>query len=225
MTQLNEAKYRNIILYFIGNTDAAQLGKVKLMKLLYFLDFAYFERYRISMTGDDYQHQVMGPVPLAASAVIHRMQSDGQITAQKRAGQDAHPQTEYIPRQDPDLTVFSDAEREMLIIVARKWYWHTEREIVDAVHGDLPWQQTAPNAIIDYALAVEREREFILSMATEEIEDDLLTPEDQQLRDDGLALMAQFEEMSRTNPTFQQWIQKGLISLQSGNYRTTFLDI
>ena len=46
-------------------THTKRCGKVKLFKLLYFLDFEPFQPTGRSVTGQDYSAWPMGPVPVA----------------------------------------------------------------------------------------------------------------------------------------------------------------
>jgi len=55
-------KLINAIVYFAQNTKAC--GKVKLMKLLFFLDFNHFKETGRAVTGLDYFAWKMGPVPV-----------------------------------------------------------------------------------------------------------------------------------------------------------------
>jgi uncharacterized phage-associated protein len=57
----NREKFIQAILYFAHNTAA--LGKVKLFKLLYLLDFEHFRQTGRSVTGLEYRAWKMGPVP------------------------------------------------------------------------------------------------------------------------------------------------------------------
>ena len=43
-TKINQEKYRNAILFFASRIQNGTLGKLKLMKLLYYLDFDFFEK-------------------------------------------------------------------------------------------------------------------------------------------------------------------------------------
>src|SRR5690606_2356573 len=56
-------KLIEIVKYFALHTQ--RLGKVKLFKLLYFLDFTHFRETGRSVTGMDYFAWKMGPVPVA----------------------------------------------------------------------------------------------------------------------------------------------------------------
>ena len=56
-------KMINAIIYFANHTR--HLGKIKLFKLLYLLDFEHFRQTGRSVTGLDYRAWKFGPVPVA----------------------------------------------------------------------------------------------------------------------------------------------------------------
>src|SRR5258708_29401514 len=57
------AKLKAILLYFANYTDTTFLGKVKLMKLFYFLDFMHLKTYGSPVTFDNYVNMEHGPIP------------------------------------------------------------------------------------------------------------------------------------------------------------------
>ncbi len=105
MAVINEEKYRNAILFFVSHIKA--LGKVKLMKLLYYLDFDHYEQYGASVTGDEYLRWPKGPVPANAEAVITRMVNDAELLVEERDIGYPNPQTKYTALQKYDVRVFS----------------------------------------------------------------------------------------------------------------------
>lgn len=54
-------KLINAIVFFAANTE--HCGKIKLLKLLYLLDFEHFRQTGYSVTGMEYHAWKMGPVP------------------------------------------------------------------------------------------------------------------------------------------------------------------
>ena len=63
-------KLKAILLYFCQNTDPKFLGKVKLMKLFYFLDFTHVKKYGSPVTFDTYVHLEHGPIPSTIKNLI-----------------------------------------------------------------------------------------------------------------------------------------------------------
>ena len=157
-TKINKKKYKNAILFFANRIRNGTLGKVKLMKLLYFLDFDFFEKYRRSITGDEYLRFEMGPVPRMGEKILKEM--DGKqikITAQKV--KDGYNDKQHIePLLDFDVSVFEKEELLMLEEIADKWEKFTGTEMKNASHGEAPWIATKPNEVVDYNLAYYRNK-------------------------------------------------------------------
>lgn len=84
MPRINEKKYKNIILFFANKIRNGTLGKLKMMKILYFLDFDFFEKYDTSVTGDEYLRFENGPVPRMAEKMLKKMSgTDIKISTKK----------------------------------------------------------------------------------------------------------------------------------------------
>ena len=158
MVKINEKKYKNVVLFFAKKVRNGTLGKLKMMKLLYFLDFDFFEKYGKSVTGDAYLRFENGPVPQMAEKILKEMTGkDIKITKQKIA--DGYNDRQLIePLKDFDLNLFSKEELTMLEEVAEKWEKFSGSEMKMATHGEAPWIATAPNGIIDYNLAYYRNK-------------------------------------------------------------------
>ena len=85
-TKINQEKYRNAILFFASRIQNGTLGKLKLMKLLYYLDFDFFEKYGRPVTGDEYLRFENGPVPRMAEKFLKQMDGkDIKISKKKIA--------------------------------------------------------------------------------------------------------------------------------------------
>ena len=138
---LNRTRFQNAVLYFLHESNPAVMGRVKLMKLLYYLDFDHLERYRRSVTGDGYIHLEHGPVPRSAWDVIASMDGNMLCIEHEHIGL-PNPRHVFKPLVPYDLSVFSDSERAVLISVNEKWRDATGAEIELASHQELPWLST-----------------------------------------------------------------------------------
>src|SRR3989338_5867301 len=156
--KINEKKYRNAILFFAKKIQNGTLGKVKLMKLLYFLDFDYFEKTGKSITGDEYLRFEYGPVPRMAKSLLAKM-TGKEIKISKHKMKDGLNDQERIEAlQEPDVNVFTPEEVAMLDEIAGKWEKFTGTDMKNASHGEAPWIATKPNEVIDYNLAYYRDK-------------------------------------------------------------------
>jgi len=156
---MNREKLQNCILYFLEHINNVHLGRTKLMKLLYYVDFDHYERWERSVTGAVYRKLPHGPVPQEAKAVIDAMVRGGAVR-QLRAQRGDFEQYRLLTLSAQfDPRVFSGDELETLEQVAERWEHATAAQIEAASHREAPWLATAPRAVIEYELALLRSPE------------------------------------------------------------------
>jgi len=220
MATVNDEKYRNAILYFAEHVR--NMGKVKLWKLLYFLDFDHFEQYRTPVTGEQYLRWENGPVPATGAAVLDRMVAAQQISVSWEPTGLQYPQMKLKALQKADRSVFTESEWDMLQCVARKWRHHSGRDMINATHGEPPWRDTEPDAVIDYKLALQRDSAGDVDNlggqdTTEEKETDMRTTTEIDLaREQTLAYAKRIEHLWNTDPQVRARIERGIEQLEAG---------
>lgn len=158
MAKINNKKYKNAILFFAKKIQNGTLGKLKIMKLLYYLDFDFFEKYGRSVTGDEYLRFDNGPVPRMAEKILKEMKDKEVKITKHKIGQGYNDQQHIEALEDFDVNVFDKEELLMLEEVASKWERFSGTEMKTASHGEAPWISTKPNDIIDYNLAYYRNK-------------------------------------------------------------------
>lgn len=158
MVKINEKKYKNAIIFFSKKIQNGTLGKLKIMKLLYYLDFDFFEKYGRSVTGDEYLRFDNGHVPRMAEKILKEMNGK-QIKITRRMIKPGYNDQQHIEALgDFDLNIFTKEELVMLEDVADKWEKFTGAEMKTASQGEAPWISTKPNDVIDYNLALYRNK-------------------------------------------------------------------
>jgi uncharacterized phage-associated protein len=158
MAKLNNKKYKNAILYFANKIQNGTLGRLKMMKLLYYLDFDFFEKYGRSVTGDIYLRWENGPVPESGLAMLTKMRGQEIKITSRKIGVGINDQLHIEALQPYDLSVFDKEELVMLEEVSDKWEKFSGSEMKSATHGEAPWIATKPNNVIDYNLAYYRNK-------------------------------------------------------------------
>ena len=145
--EINTAKYQNAILFFIENCNNEYLGRVKLNKLLYYLDFLHYRDVGTSVTGDVYICAKYGPVPNQSEDVRKEMESSNMIKELKVEGSSNH---NYEPLTKVDEAVFTKKELSLLKDISTKFKFVTKDEIVARTHLEAPWFYSEMNEEIDY---------------------------------------------------------------------------
>lgn len=220
MATLNEEKYRNAILYFAEHVR--NMGKVKLWKLLYYLDFDHYEQFGRSVTGEHYLRWDNGPVPASGEAVLERMVAAEQIKVTWEPTGLQYPQMKLEAHEKADQSEFTDSEWDMLQCVARKWKFHSGRDMINATHGEPPWQYTAPNEVIDYTLALRRDNEDSVDKpggedATKTKDTDMHTTAEIALaREQTVAYAEHIERLWDTDSRVRARIELGIEQVKAG---------
>jgi len=155
-------KLKAIILYFCTNTDRKFLGKTKLMKLFYFLDFMHLKNYGTPVTFDNYVHLEHGPIPSVIKNLVDSVANDfdnallsDTISIEQCA--DAEIQRILPVRQfnKNDEKYFSPTELDTLNKVCLEYGDKNTKYIEDASHNEAPWSKTAMLDDIPYSLAAD----------------------------------------------------------------------
>jgi uncharacterized phage-associated protein len=145
-------KMQHVILFFLERINNVDLGRTKLMKLLYYVDFDHYEMHGKSLTGATYRKLPHGPVPQEAKKLIENMASR-HLVHQVRVKRAQYAQHRLITQAKFDPSLFSGEEIQTLERVAKEWEHCTGTEIEASSHAEAPWAATRDGKIIDYELA------------------------------------------------------------------------
>ena len=155
-------KLKAILLYFGKYTNPRFLGKVKLMKLFYFLDFMHVKQYGAPVTYDVYMNFEHGPIPSSIKNLIDAVDDDVDIAIlsdtikiEKLNEQNIHrilPVREFSKNEE---RCFSQSELDILQKVCVRFGDKNTKYIEDESHKEAPWYKTQLLDTIPYTLATE----------------------------------------------------------------------
>lgn len=156
--QLHKSKLRQVLLYISEQVGAKpNVGATVINKLLYFIDFDYYEKYGKSITGLSYIRNHFGPtahMPTITEAVEQMVDSKELDVVETPYFN--HTQKKYLPRKHADLTELNAQELAHINAELEKLGNMSAAELSDLSHKDMPWLATKPGEIIDYQLAMYR---------------------------------------------------------------------
>ncbi|MEI8230868.1 MAG: type II toxin-antitoxin system antitoxin SocA domain-containing protein [Candidatus Peregrinibacteria bacterium] len=158
---LHKRKYQNAVLYLCKELEGEVRGKKKLAKLLYFVDFDYYEKYQKSITGDMYKALPMGPVPSALAEITDEMMRKKMLSIrQVQERPDFHPTEVFRCIVSPDLSVFTADEKQMLARIVRRYGHLTGKQLQDLTHAEAPYASSKPNQEVSYEFSYYRGTDF-----------------------------------------------------------------
>lgn len=148
--QRNLKKFREVLLYILEKVGGKpNVGQTVLYKLLYFIDFDYYEKFEEQLIGATYIKNHFGPTPVEFAKVISRMIANGEVE-EVQSVYFKHEQKKYLPRRSPDLSLLSAQEKEHIDDVLSRLSDKSAKALSDYSHRDTPWEVAKPGKPIEY---------------------------------------------------------------------------
>jgi len=158
--QQNIKKFKEILLYILEKVGARpQIGETAIYKLLYFIDFDYYEKYEEQLIGARYIKNHYGPTPVEFKEIVREMEDRGEVERIK-SKYFQYEQKKYLPRRSPNLTAFSAREIALVDEVLNRLGGKNAKELSEYSHGDVPWKSHKEGEIIDYESVFYRDNAY-----------------------------------------------------------------
>lgn len=161
---VNKVKYQEAILYLCQKLGGEIRGKKKLAKLLYFVDFDFYEKNDQSITGDTYYALPMGPFPTMLEKMTRAMEKNGSLKVEsvEEFGPDYAPTDIYrCMTTRPSAVHLTTEEKKMLDRVVKKYGSLTGKQLEELSHQEAPYIATELKKEIPFELAYYRGTEFV----------------------------------------------------------------
>ena len=147
--QKNLKKFKEVLLYILNKIGSRpNIGETVIYKILYFIDFDYYEKYEEQLIGATYQKNHYGPTPKEFIKIVKMM--EGKDLTKVQGKYFKHPQTKYLPLRQPDLSILNANEIQLIDNVLNKMSDMNASQISEHSHNDVPWLTTEDGKIIEY---------------------------------------------------------------------------
>lgn len=162
-------KFKEVLLYILERIGARpNIGEAVVCKLMYFIDFDYYEKFEEQLIGAKYIKNHFGPTPVAFPKIIAQMEQDGDLMhVMKKYFQ--HDQKKYLPRRSANLSNFSADEKELIDWEIERFKDFNATKMRDYSHKDVPWIGTDDLQPIDYEAVFSRTDEFSVRQYDDEL--------------------------------------------------------
>ncbi len=164
----NVQKFREVLLYILNKVGAkSNVGETVLFKLLYFIDFDFYEKYEEQLIGATYKKSTYGPTPIEFESIVNEMIADKEIEKVK-SEYFQREQKKYLPLRDTCLDLLSAKELKLIDGVLNRLADKNAAQISEYSHGDIPWKVTEYMEVIDYETVFYRTPEYSVRSSEDE---------------------------------------------------------
>ena len=148
--QKNLEKFKEVLLYILNKVGSKpNIGETVIYKLLYFIDFDYYEKYEEQLVGATYIKNNYGPTPIEFQKIVKEMIKKEEVTIVKDRYFE-YPQTKYLPLKKPDLSKLKANEIALIDDILNRLSDMNATQISEYSHNDVPWLTTKDGEIIEY---------------------------------------------------------------------------
>lgn len=146
----NADRFKQVLLYIISKVGSRpNIGQTALYKLLYFIDFDYYEKYQKYLIGAKYIKNTYGPTPVSFAKIARELKVKGELV-EVTSKHFSYDQKKYLVTAEPDVSLLSASELkhidDELVRLASK----SARELSDLSHIDTPWKVAKDKQELNY---------------------------------------------------------------------------
>jgi len=145
-------KFEQTLLYILAKVGGKpNIGQTVLYKLLYFIDFDYYEKFEEQLIGATYIKNHYGPTPVMFAKLIDHLEKVGKVEKIKSKFY-KHEQTKYLVNPNKPLALSALSAQELAHID-----WEIDRlgdltatQISALSHLDTPWITAKDRGALEY---------------------------------------------------------------------------
>ena len=169
VTQKNLDKFKQVLLYVLNKVGGKpNVGETVLHKLLYFIDFDYYEKFEENLMGATYIKNHHGPTSVELSEIIKEMQEQGELVQVKNKHFE-YEKKKYLPLKRPDLSVLSGRDIEHIDDVLARHSDKNAAEIRNYSHDDIPWKSAKDGKQLSYESVFYRDERYSVRSYDDEL--------------------------------------------------------
>jgi transcriptional regulator with XRE-family HTH domain len=154
-------KFKEVLLYILKEVGGKpNIGMTALYKLLYFIDFDYYEKYEEQLMGASYMKNHYGPTPIIFNKIVSQLEKKNKLELIKSKFY-KFEQKKYLinPNYSPDLSILSAKELNHIDEELDRLSDMTAKELTYLSHKDVPWISAKQGEILDYESVFYRTKE------------------------------------------------------------------
>jgi len=153
-------KFKQVLHYTIHKTgDIPNVGKTVLYKILYFIDFNYYELFEKKLTGETYLKFHYGPSPRDFGDVMSELK-DERVIEEKKWTEGIYNRIKYLSTVEPVTSKITQEELAFIDENIDKYSRFNATQISEHSHKDIPYIAAEDFEELDYELVFYRDTEL-----------------------------------------------------------------
>lgn len=147
----NKDKIANILVAYISNCKVEYNDRLKLNKLLFYTDFAFYKLYGSSITGLSYRAIDYGPVPTFYDNIFTYFQNENIIQSNWIRESNGTAKETFLTETEFDEDLFTSEEKEVIFSIIEKFKETSCWDLIELSHEEQGWKKLhRKRGIIDY---------------------------------------------------------------------------
>lgn len=160
----NINKFKQVLLYIISKVGSRpNIGQTALYKLLYFIDFDFYEKNQKYLIGATYIKNTHGPSPVSFAKISRDLESNG-LLVEVNSKYFGYDQKKYLITSDPDVSYLSAVELKHIDDELERLASKSAKELSELSHIDTPWKVAKEKQILNYRHVFYRPDETSVSL-------------------------------------------------------------
>ena len=152
--------FKQVLLYVLNKVGGKpNVGETVLHKLLYFIDFDYYEKFEENLMGATYIKNHHGPTSVELGRILEEMQKDGEIEV-VNSQYFKYDQKKYLPLKRPNLAILSARDVEHIDGVLARLSDKNAKEMELYSHEDIPWTSAQDGRPLSYESVFYRDERY-----------------------------------------------------------------
>ena len=146
----NIEKFKQVLLYVVSKVGSRpNIGQTALYKLLYFIDFDYYEKYQQYLIGATYIKNTHGPSPVSFAKIARDLKNQGKLV-EVNSKYFNYDQKKYLVTAEPEVSSLSAQELKHIDDELARLASKSAKALSDLSHIDTPWRVAGEKQILNY---------------------------------------------------------------------------
>ena len=146
----NVEKFKQVLLYVVSKVGGRpNIGQTALYKLLYFIDFDYYEKHQQYLIGATYIKNTHGPSPVSFAKIARELEKRGELV-EVRSKYFGYDQKKYMVTAESEVSSLSAQELKHIDDELERLASKSAKELSDLSHVDTPWRVAKEKEVLNY---------------------------------------------------------------------------